>query len=337
METEQNGNRTKQHSTFIHVNKENIQQNSIQSFLNDGIKQENEKNNKIRETIVCGLINKKIPSYWLELPEWRNLNDLINSWIDCYYIENNINKQNIKSVTCKPKGGRKFNYDFEITIQYKINGTNSLVLNKRIYTEFKFNASCVKQCPQFASPMKPSQYMTNNYEEGFYEKYLPKIINKYNELYKQQKEVPSKGEYLKTVHEPYPTWAKDIQMKYYGGSSKKSSQYTGNLNDIEFCKFCKQISKESIILFIKNENTELDISKLTQYLYKSQKNKRYMLYKNGNIYTEKANLENYNIVSFVKDSRYSRFLATTKNGIKIKILLRWKNGNGIAFPAFQIS
>lgn len=330
METEQ-----KQATTVIRFGKENIYQDSIQTFLNDCIKQENEKNNKIRETIVCALINKKIPSYWLELSEWRNLNDLINSWLDCYYIENNINKQNIKSVTCKPKGGRKFNYDFEITIQYKINGANSLVLNKRIYTEFKFNASCVKECPQFSSPMKPSQYMTNNYEEEFYEKYLPKIINKYNELYEEQKEVPSKEEYLKTLHQPNPSWVKDIQRKYYGGSSKKSSQYTGNLNDIEFCKFCKQISKKSITQFI--EKTDLDISKLTQYLYESQKNKRYMLYKSGNIYTEKANLENYNIVSFVKDSRYSRFLATTKNGIKIKILLRWKNGNGIAFPAFQIS
>ena len=27
----------------------------------------------------------------------------------------------------------------------------------------------------------------------------------------------------------------------------------------------------------------------------------------------------------------------TKSGIKLNILLRWKNGNGIAFPAFQIS
>ena len=26
-----------------------------------------------------------------------------------------------------------------------------------------------------------------------------------------------------------------------------------------------------------------------------------------------------------------------KIGYKLKILLRWKNGNGIAFPAFQIS
>jgi len=30
------------------------------------------------------------------------------------------------------------------------------------------------------------------------------------------------------------------------------------------------------------------------------------------------------------------YVATSKSGNKIKILLRWKNGNGIAFPAFQI-
>jgi hypothetical protein len=30
------------------------------------------------------------------------------------------------------------------------------------------------------------------------------------------------------------------------------------------------------------------------------------------------------------------YVATSESGSKIKILLRWKNGNGIAFPAFQI-
>jgi hypothetical protein len=30
-------------------------------------------------------------------------------------------------------------------------------------------------------------------------------------------------------------------------------------------------------------------------------------------------------------------MAKTKSDRNIKILLRWKNGNGIAFPSFQIS
>ena len=41
------------------------------------------------------------------------------------------------------------------------------------------------------------------------------------------------------------------------------------------------------------------------------------------------------LVSYEKDR--NRFIANNKQGEKIKILLRWKNGNGIAYPAFQIS
>ena len=33
----------------------------------------------------------------------------------------------------------------------------------------------------------------------------------------------------------------------------------------------------------------------------------------------------------------NRFICETKSGKKMYILLRWKNGNGVAFPAFQIS
>ena len=73
------------------------------------------------------------------------------------------------------------------------------------------------------------------------------------------------------------------------------------------------------------------------YLLSSQNNKIYMLYKNGKIYSQCINRENYEITSYKKEPQLQRYLATTKTGIQLKILLRWKNGNGIAFPAFQIS
>jgi hypothetical protein len=49
------------------------------------------------------------------------------------------------------------------------------------------------------------------------------------------------------------------------------------------------------------------------------------------------NPDDYTIVSYVKDPQGSRYIATTKSNKQIRILLRWKNGNGIAYPAFQIS
>jgi hypothetical protein len=59
------------------------------------------------------------------------------------------------------------------------------------------------------------------------------------------------------------------------------------------------------------------------------------MYKNNRFYKQNVNMDDYELVSYEKQK--NRFVATSKTGNKIKILLRWKNGNGIAFPAFQIS
>ena len=48
-------------------------------------------------------------------------------------------------------------------------------------------------------------------------------------------------------------------------------------------------------------------------------------------------LSPFTIASCVKNPAKSRYDCVTQSGKKIRVLLRWKNGNGIAFPAFQIS
>ena len=70
---------------------------------------------------------------------------------------------------------------------------------------------------------------------------------------------------------------------------------------------------------------------------KTQQDKFYMLYKDGIIFSETVNQDNYIIISCIKEPNKYRYVAKTKTGVKMKNLLRWKNGNGIAFPAFQIS
>ena len=108
-----------------------------------------------------------------------------------------------------------------------------------------------------------------------------------------------------------------------------------NDNDVKFYEDCKLASKKSISNFI--ENTGLDIAKLNKRLQNTQKDKVYMLYKNNKFYHETMNNDDYEIVSYMKKPDMSKYIATAKNGKNMNILLRWKNGNGIAFPAFQIS
>ena len=62
-----------------------------------------------------------------------------------------------------------------------------------------------------------------------------------------------------------------------------------------------------------------------------------MLYKDGRFNMETVNLEHYIITNITKDASKNRYIAKTKTNGNLIILLRWKNGNGIAFPSFQIS
>ena len=94
----------------------------------------------------------------------------------------------------------------------------------------------------------------------------------------------------------------------------------------------------SISEFLKG--TELKIDELNKYLLNSQKDKEYMLF-DTNTQTfkhEKPNINDYTIKSdsIELNKTKNSFIGKTESGKKITILLRWKNGNGIAFPAFQI-
>ena len=61
-----------------------------------------------------------------------------------------------------------------------------------------------------------------------------------------------------------------------------------------------------------------------------------MLY-NNSLIKQTINIDDYTLISVIKQPDKYRYECTSKSGKKIKVLLRWKNGNGIAFPAFQIS
>lgn len=276
----------------------------------------NDINNKTRENIISCILNNIVPEkYYTFSPIWYKLKNELLLFIDelckkkgiiCNYIE------------CITKAGRCHYYDFKIVINK----------NEEFNLEFKFNTSCVNDTPQFISPMKPSQYLETSYEEYYYDNYFTDLVNEYNLC------LPTKEEYLKDIHSTSPKCLKEHQEKYYRGC-KKSSKYSGDENDIKFYENSKKISNDSIKNFI--SKYDINIDKLTKYLLNTQKDKFYMLYKDGKFYLEIINLNNYIIKEIKKDPEKNRYIAKTKSGRNLKILLRWKNGNGIAFPSFQIS
>ena len=291
----------------------------IDSIKKDNYKRsENDKNNKKRENIIASIINSKLPIIYFKYSlRWNRLKQLIINFIKKLCKMKDIKKY--ENIICIHKAGRNNYFDFKIIV-------NEIEFN----IEFKFNACSINDTPQFISPMKPSQYLESSYEEYFYNNYLIKIIK--NKEYNLN--LPDIKEYLKQIHSSNPKCMKNFQEKYYKGC-KQSSKYSGNENDIKFYEKMKKISKESIYNFICLYDLKYD--KLSNYLLNTQKNKYYMLYKNNNIYLQTIDQDNYKIKEVVKEPKHSRYIASTKSGKKLYILLRWKNGNGIAYPSFQIS
>jgi hypothetical protein len=294
-----------------------ITSNSINSFQLS-VKKLNDTNNKMRENIIGAIINNKVPNYYYKkFSEWASMKHNVND-----YINRIVEHQNpdliINTVECIHKGGRKNNYDFIIVVNEYHN----------FNIELKFNASNISETPQFVSLMKPSQYLSKSYEEYYYDNYIPQLS------YLGEFQIPNKEEYLQQIHSTDPKCMKEFQKKYYYGC-KNSSKYTGNDDDIQFYNKSKELSKDSISSFI--DMADLNLNKLTEYLQESQKDKIYMLYKNNKFYAKIVDLNDYYLVSYEKHKEKSYYIATSITGNKIKILFRWKNGNGIAFPSLQIS
>jgi hypothetical protein len=289
---------------------------------------ENDKNNKLREAIICAIIDNKIPSAYYKTHLWHNMKQTVDAFLHQMMLGNG--EYTHTHVECFHAAGRTHNYDFLL----RFTGIDGVKKEHKV--EFKFNASKISDTPQFVSPMKPSQYLSSSYEEFFYDNYMAKIADA---AHLDDGGLPPREEWLKQIHNNVPACMKRFQDKYYAGCST-SSQFTNAPDDIAFYNLCKTLSKESITKFI--AENELDIVKLSDYLRSSQEGKVYMLFQPGvsdaaSITLQTVDSSNYNIVGCVKNPKNSRYECVSETGKKINILLRWKNGNGIAFPSFQIS
>jgi len=276
-------------------------------------KKYNDVNNKTRENIIGAIINNKIPiEYYKYSRRWNNLKKNIED-----YIYDLIGHKNIYSISLIHRGGRKYNYDFTIIV-------NNIEYN----VELKFNAENIDDTPQIVSPVKTSKYLSQSYEEYYYDNYLPKLISPDNVKY------PNRTQYITEIHGNKPKCMEYFQNIYYQGCSK-SSKYTGDKNSIEFYNLSNSIDKISRENFI--NISELNINALSSYLKETQKNKIYMLYKFNKFHKQIINIDDYELVTYEKYPEKFKYVAYSASGKQIDILLRWKNGNGIAFPAFQIS
>ena len=285
----------------VQTNEGIISYKDINYFYNVENKDKNDLSNKTRENIIASIINQTIPQGYFKYSNlWKTINNGVNDYLNQLACQKNLI---IDSVVCMPKAGRGNHYDFQITIN-----------KDHIFDiEFKFNASTVTECPQFVSPMNPSKYLDINFEEFFYSNYLG-LIAIHGKL-----ELPDKSIYLQTIGNNNVDCMKPYKEKYD--------------TDKGFNDYCKKIDKQAIKQFISISN--LNIAKLSRYLSETQSNKIYMCYKNKVFYLDNVDPSIYTIKDTIQ-KKNTNYICITENNMLIELRLRFKNGCGLQFPAFQI-
>ena len=295
--------------------------NQIDIFYEASTRGTNDAINKIREKMICELGNGVIPRDIIESNiRWRILSSELDHVINTLKPSETYTRR-----VFNHKGGRMSHHDIELIFY---NGEDMVKVCK---LEFKYGASEINDCPQWASPMKPSQYFDISYEDMFYAEYLPRLCDKYGE------EVPVKEIYMKEIHNNNPPCMTDFKIKYDKGnknSRNKTPLYTGEQCDIDNYNFAKQLNNESIKKFL--ETSTLDVDRLNEYFRGTQKDKIYLLWNEGEFNIRTRSVEDYQINSeplTIKNN--NTLVGKTMTGNIIQILFRWKNG--VAYPALQIS
>ncbi len=316
---------------YVQLNKlkHTINLDSIKLFHKnyDG-KEKNDINNKLRENIIKRVINENIPEdYYKYSLGWFNLKKSIDSFVNKIIEEDIVKNGQYKSVECKIKAGRNFNYDFDVIYNFskeekeqaKDERTETKIIKK---VEFKFNCSKIDECPQFISI---SSKFNTEYAEYFYDNYIEQI----SKLYQTDIKI-SKEEYLKSVFQT--SYKKHNWFQYIYENEEKY---------IEEKKILVNKSINDYLLSIKDT---IDLNKISKKLIDTQSQKIYMCYdpSKHNISTDFINDNELSITDIKelkknKDGMIHTIVCSTKSNTIINMLLRWRNHAGILNPAWQIS
>lgn len=284
---------------------------SILVMLKSSTRCKNDKINKIREEIVCDLINKKVcNNYFADNKygrDWRIVRRNLLSCLDEQY-------KNYKKIECIKRAGRTYNYDYLLKVTF-----NNSTIEDNI--EYKYGYNSINEHPQFANIPRVSNYFNKSFEDFHYNNYFSSICQFLNE------EKPAFEIYKKEVGSNMPSYSNNMKSKYKNFSKSKQNQF-------------RNISKKSIKSFL--EETTFNMKEMNKKLLETQKGKKYLLCKGGHFNFELKDSSDYTIDLVNEDNKNPKIvngnalIFKTSNGKLLNILLRWKNGAGFAFPALQI-
>jgi len=280
--------------------------------IKGGGKAKNDANNKIREEILQALSEGKIPKEFYQDAtygtKWTHIKEGFHEKIyELCALE-------FDSYKMTRKGGRKFHYDFDV--DYLLSG----VIMHSLKLEFKFGTKSIYKLPEIYQ--KPTFWDIINgpsYHEYFYDNFLPQILA----LDQEAPPLIERDVYIKLV-------------KQTNTGCHSFFQYLKQANKIESVKR-KALIKKSVADYLKKYGDEIDLAKFGRTIADTQGDKQYLLYDPilKAFYLEQADFSSSSL-SYGGVVRNNTIIVKSGKH-QFKLLLRWRNTNGILNPSWQVS
>lgn len=268
----------------------------------------NTETNDIRENVIHHL--QEIPqSYFEDVtygPQWLKLKQA---------FDNALQKNDAPLLRIEKMAGRKYNYDF------KFHFADGITQN----IEFKYNCSSLKKLPQFIQLNIKHDINAISYAEYFYDNFLDEYLSVDPSLHNPVEKL-DKVKYLELItntnHECHPFF------QYL-----KTMLKTSTANYEKMCA----ISKRSIDSFLSKGPEIINLQKLSYKFNESQSNKIFMMWDGEQFKIDQFTSEQLNVTQYEGIVNKNSIIVSSESGSKYKLLLAWKNYQGILNPAWYIS
>jgi len=276
----------------------------IELFYKKGsAKANNDAENKIREDVLVLLENELPPEYAAD-EKWRNLYTNFHETLRTLCPSDYVRVKIVK------KGGRTFNYDFDVIY---FNSENVEI--HQVKLEFKHNSKKIDKIPQILSLQDRFGLVDAiSYSEHYYTLYL----DAYLAAIEYTGDKPTLQEYIALVSGIAP---EKHPMFMHMRAAKANTAV-----------------KESIHTYLNVYVSKFKVDEFTKKLVESQANKYFLLWDLSQFHIDTLSVEELTIkdVLLKPTKKQTNTIIARSTTSEYHLLLRWRNHNGILNPAWQV-
>jgi hypothetical protein len=301
-----------------------LQANSILAFTESSKgrgRDSNDSQNKIREQLLSELLTESVSGFMADHTHGAAWMTLKTQWSGALaMLASKCAIGEYSAVSVKQAGGRGMNYDFAVT--FTTSGSPVVVK-----VEFKYGGKCVDALPQFFNAGANKPFHSMSYASYFYTHYLDQVMMLY--------ELPA------DLKPPMDTYLKYVYQNNYEKLPLFAALYKAECDEVDPTK-PKYHAKAAIVhtsirAYLSEVASTTDLAALTSEFQRSQTDKHYLLYSDGAFHYDSIHPEELVATGVIGVSGDKLLIQSGRPTTQHAMLLRWKNHNGILFPAWQIS